>query len=71
MPHLGVLLLGIWLIASGLGTLLHINIPYSAVILPALAVVAGVMLLFEVKTSTLVLVVALVALIGGLAILAR
>jgi hypothetical protein len=42
---LGMLLLGIWLIATGMLPLLHVSIPYQDVILSLLAVAAGVFIL--------------------------
>lgn len=43
--NLGMLLLAIWLIVSGLLPLLHISFPSSGSILAALAVVAGALIL--------------------------
>ena len=43
--NLGLLLLGIWLILTGLLTLLRLNLPESGLILAVLAIVAGVLLL--------------------------
>jgi hypothetical protein len=43
--NLGMLLLAIWLIVTGLLTFLPIAIPYSNVILAILAIAAGVLLL--------------------------
>jgi hypothetical protein len=40
-----MLILGIWLILTGLIPLLHLLIPYSTTILALLAVVAGVLIL--------------------------
>ena len=45
MPQWGMLLLAIWLIVSGLLALLQINFAYSGVVLPLLALVAGILLL--------------------------
>lgn len=42
---LGVLLLGIWLIATGLLPLLSINIPASDIVLALLAIAAGIVIL--------------------------
>ncbi|MEW6543342.1 MAG: hypothetical protein AB1411_06985 [Nitrospirota bacterium] len=47
MKNLGTLLLGIWLIASGLISLIGIPIPFSTIILPVLAIAAGVLLLLK------------------------
>jgi hypothetical protein len=41
----GLLLLGVWLILTGLLPFLKYNLPHSATLLPLLAVVAGVLLL--------------------------
>jgi hypothetical protein len=43
--RLGVLLLGVWLIATGLLPLLSINIPASDIILALLAIAAGIVIL--------------------------
>ncbi len=45
--NLGILLLAIWLIATGLVALLGVRIPASAEILAILAVAAGVLLLLR------------------------
>jgi hypothetical protein len=45
VKNLGVILLSIWLIATGLLSLLNISIPYSGVILALLAIAAGILLL--------------------------
>ena len=45
--NLGMLLLGIWLIASGLLSLLSLNFPALGLILAVLAVAAGVLLLLK------------------------
>jgi hypothetical protein len=45
MPQWGMLLLAIWLIVTGLMALLQINFAYSAIVLPLLAVAAGILLL--------------------------
>ena len=42
---LGILLLGIWLIATGLLPLLQVSIPYQELILSLLAVAAGVLII--------------------------
>jgi len=44
---LGILLLGIWLIVTGLLMLLDITIPYSDVILALLAIAAGVLIILK------------------------
>ncbi len=44
---LGFLLLGIWLIAMGLLSLLELSIPYSEVILALLAIAAGVLIVMK------------------------
>jgi hypothetical protein len=43
--NLGMLLLGIWLILTGLLALLRLTIPESGLILAVLAIVAGVLIL--------------------------
>jgi hypothetical protein len=43
--NLGLLLLGIWLILTGLLPLLRLTIPESGLILAVLAIVAGVLIL--------------------------
>ena len=45
--RLGVLLLGIWLIATGLLPLLGLNIPASDIIVALLAVAAGILILLR------------------------
>ena len=45
--RLGVLLLGVWLIATGLLPLLSINVPVSDIILALLAIAAGILILLE------------------------
>ena len=44
---LGFLLLGIWLIVTGLLMLLEISIPYSDVILALLALAAGILIILK------------------------
>ena len=44
---LGFLLLGIWLIVTGLLMLLQISIPYSDVILALLAIAAGALIILK------------------------
>ncbi len=43
--NLGMLLLGIWLILTGLLPLLSLNIPESGTIMAVLAIAAGVLIL--------------------------
>mgnify|MGYP001037767567 FL=1 len=45
--RLGVLLLGVWLIATGLLPLLGINVPASDIILALLAIAAGILILLK------------------------
>jgi hypothetical protein len=45
--NLGLLLLALWLILTGLLPFLRVSIPYSSTILPLLAVGAGVLILLE------------------------
>jgi hypothetical protein len=48
--NLGMVLLAVWLILTGLLPFLKYGVPYSATILPLLALVAGVLLLAGRKT---------------------
>jgi len=41
----GLLLLGVWLILSGLLPFLRVSLPHSGTLLPLLAIAAGVLLL--------------------------
>ena len=41
----GMLVLAVWLIVSGVAPFLNVTIPYRAVIMPLLALVAGVLIL--------------------------
>jgi len=43
--NLGMILLAVWLILSGLISLLGLSIPYSGLILALIAIVAGILLL--------------------------
>lgn len=45
--NLGILLLAIWLIVTGLVPLLHITFPNLGLILAVLALAAGILLLLE------------------------
>lgn len=47
LKNLGMIVLGLWLIATGLLPLLKINIPASGTILAVLAVVAGILILLN------------------------
>lgn len=49
MKDLGILLLSLWLIATGVLSLVPITVPAGAMILALLAVVAGLLLLLERK----------------------
>ena len=49
--RLGVLLLGVWLIVTGLSPLLRINIPASDIILDLLAIAAGIVILLGGRTA--------------------
>ena len=49
--RLGVLLLGIWLIATGLLPLLGVTIPSSGIILALLAIAAGIVILVGGKSD--------------------
>jgi len=44
MKYIGLLLLAIWLIAQGAGSLLNIYFPYEAKVLPIINVISGVLL---------------------------
>jgi hypothetical protein len=46
-PKYGPILLGVWLIASGLITLLSASIPYSGPVLNVIAIAAGVLILMD------------------------
>ncbi|MGR9116412.1 MAG: hypothetical protein ACU85E_11655 [Gammaproteobacteria bacterium] len=48
MNSIGPLLLAIWLIAHSVIKLLNLKLPYSSVVLPALALSAGILLLWPV-----------------------
>lgn len=43
----GTILLGAWLIAGGLISLLRVSIPYSEPVMALLAIAAGVLILFD------------------------
>lgn len=43
--NLGMVLLGIWLIATGLVQILDLSIPYGNIILAGLAIAAGIIIL--------------------------
>ena len=43
--NLGMLLLGLWLVISGLSALLNLTIPASAIFMPLLALAAGILIL--------------------------
>jgi nitrate reductase gamma subunit len=43
----GMLLLAIWLVATGLADLIHLNFMFMGTILGALAIAAGVLLLID------------------------
>ena len=45
--NLGMVLLAIWLILTGLLPFLRVTIPYSGTVLPLLAVAAGVLILLD------------------------
>lgn len=46
-PQWGVLVLGAWLIATGLMAIFHPNIPYSETILAVTAIAAGVLVCLD------------------------
>lgn len=45
--NLGMILLAVWLILTGLLPFLRVSLPYSGTILPLLAVAAGVLILLD------------------------
>lgn len=47
LKNLGMIVLGIWLIATGLLPLLKIDVPASGTILAVLAIVAGILILLN------------------------
>ena len=47
MKNIGLLLLGIWLIAMGLKSVVHLSFAYDTVIYGALAIAAGVLLILK------------------------
>ncbi|OBS09580.1 hypothetical protein [Acidihalobacter prosperus] len=47
MRRLGFVLTGIWLLLTGLSTLVHIRFEYRELLMSALAVVAGIMLILQ------------------------
>ena len=67
----GLLLLGIWLMALGASQLMGFQVPYAHVVLPALAIAAGSAMVFEVRTTTLLLCVALVCAVALIVFLLR
>ena len=69
--NLGMLLLGVWLIATGAMQLFHLQIPASHIALPALALAAGVAIALDVQTTTLFLCVLLAAAVAAVAFLLR
>jgi hypothetical protein len=47
LKNLGMIVLGIWLIATGLLPLLKIDVPASGTILAVLAIIAGILILLR------------------------
>jgi hypothetical protein len=47
MKDVGLLLLGIWLVATGLKSVAHLSFQYDAIVLGVLAMVAGVLVLVK------------------------
>ena len=47
MKNLGMLLLGIWLIATGLKAVIQLSFAYDVLLLGALAIVAGVFIVLR------------------------
>lgn len=43
----GMLLLGVWLVLTGITPFLNVAIPYRATIMPLIALVAGVLILID------------------------
>ena len=69
--NLGMLLLGIWLVATGAMQLFHFSFPASSTVLPALAIAAGLVIALDVSTTTLFLCVLLVMGLAAVAYLLR
>lgn len=53
MKNLGMLLLSIWLIATGLLSFVNVSFPSSGIILALLAIAAGVLLLLDMRGKRL------------------
>jgi hypothetical protein len=49
LSKLGIFLLAVWLILTGLKPLLNLNIPSGDLILALLAIVAGVLIILEIR----------------------
>lgn len=47
MKQLGLVLVGVWLLASGLIDLLHVRFEYRDVVMAGLAVIAGLLLIIQ------------------------
>ena len=47
MKHLGMILLGIWLIVDGLMKLFNFSFPYSGIILAVIAIIAGILIIIK------------------------
>lgn len=47
MKQLGLVLAGVWLLASGLIDLLHVRFEYRDVVMAGLAVIAGLLLIIQ------------------------
>lgn len=69
--NLGLLLLGIWLIATGAMQLFHFQIPASQTVLPALALAAGLAIALDVQKTTLLVCVLLAVAVAAVAFLVR
>ena len=47
MKNIGLLLLGIWLIATGLRSVVHLSFAYDTLVFGVLAIAAGVLILLR------------------------
>ncbi|WP_197495773.1 hypothetical protein [Acidihalobacter yilgarnensis] len=47
MRRLGLVLTGVWLLLTGLSSLVHIRFEYRELLMSALAVVAGILLIVQ------------------------
>ena len=47
LNNVGLVVLAIWLVAEGLVSLFHLNLPYLSLALPLVAILAGILLLLR------------------------